>query len=198
MSFHDVTFPSDIAYGSVGGPAYHTDIITTESGIEKRNIAWVNARARYNVAHGVKTQAQLDALIAFFRARKGRAYGFRFKDWADYTLNDEVIGVGDGSTHDFPITKTYQSGSTNEKRRITRPLGSTLIITRGASIVTSGFTLQDLGIIHFTSAPSSGQTISVTGEFDVPVRFDTDQFSASLDNYGVHSWQDIPLIELRE
>ena len=198
MSFHDVTFPSDIAYGSVGGPSYHTDIITTEAGFEKRNITWANARAHYNVAHGVKTQTQLDTLIAFFRARKGRAYGFRFKDWADYTLNEVVIGVGDGSSQDFPIIKTYQSGSASEQRRITRPVASTLLVTRGSTIVTSGFTLQDKGIIHFSTAPTSGVSIKVSGEFDVPVRFDTDQLTASFDHYGAHSWQNIPLIEIRE
>jgi uncharacterized protein (TIGR02217 family) len=77
MAFVDVRFPSDIAFGSAGGPAYSTDIVVTQGGHEQRNANWVQARARYNVAHGVKTQAQLNALIAFFRARKGRAYAFR-------------------------------------------------------------------------------------------------------------------------
>ncbi len=198
MSFHDVTFPSDIAYGSQGGPSYYTDIITTESGFEKRNISWATARGRYNVAHGIKTQTQLDTLIAFFRARKGRAYAFRFKDWADYTMSEMEIGVGDGSNQDFPIIKTYSSGSANEQRRITRPIAPSLIVKRGNTIVTSGFTLQDKGIIHFSTAPANGVSIKVTCEFDVPVRFDSDQLSASLDNYGIHSWQDIPLIEVRE
>jgi len=34
-------------------------------------------------------------------------------------------------------------------------------------------------------------------EFDVPVRFDTDRLSAILDSYGVSSWNDIPLVEIR-
>jgi hypothetical protein len=29
------------------------------------------------------------------------------------------------------------------------------------------------------------------------VRFDTDKLSASLDAYGIHSWLDIPLVEVR-
>lgn len=198
MSFHDVTFPTDISYGSMGGPNYHTDIITTDAGHEKRNINWASARARYNVAHGVKTQAQLDTLIAFFRARKGRAYGFRFKDWSDYTLNTSILGTGDGSTTDFPIIKTYQSGGVSEQRRITRPIAASLTIRVNNTPITNGIALQDLGRLHFTTAPAVGSVISISGEFDVPVRFDTDQLIASLDDHGIYSWHDIPLIEVRE
>jgi uncharacterized protein (TIGR02217 family) len=36
------------------------------------------------VGSGLKNQQQLDELIAFFRARKSKAYGFRFKHWTDY------------------------------------------------------------------------------------------------------------------
>jgi uncharacterized protein (TIGR02217 family) len=46
---------------------------------EKRNVNWSEARGRWDVASGLKKQQQLGELIAFFRARKGKAYGFRFK-----------------------------------------------------------------------------------------------------------------------
>jgi uncharacterized protein (TIGR02217 family) len=46
-------------------------------------VNWAEARGRWDVGTGLKNQQQLDALIAFFRARKGKAYGFRFKiPWA--------------------------------------------------------------------------------------------------------------------
>ncbi|MBY0355033.1 MAG: DUF2460 domain-containing protein, partial [Rickettsiales bacterium] len=75
MSFVEIQFPADISYGSSGGPTFSTDVIEAFSGFEQRNINWSAARARYNVAHGVKTQSQLDELIAFFRARQGKAIG---------------------------------------------------------------------------------------------------------------------------
>lgn len=67
--FDNVRFPVDIAYGSSGGPEFSTDVVTTFGGHEQRNVNWSGARARYNIAWGVKTQAQLTALTAFFRAR---------------------------------------------------------------------------------------------------------------------------------
>lgn len=198
MSFVEIQFPPDISYGSSGGPLYATDIVITAGGHEQRNVQWEQARARYNVAHGVKTKAQLDQLIAFFRARKGRAYGFRFKDWTDYQLMDEVIGIGDGVRTDYQLIKTYSSGSAQDVRIIRKPVVGTVSVQLDGVAVTSGVSVStDTGGIDFTVPPAAGKVITASAEFDVPVRFDTDRLSATLDDYGVHSWQDIPLIEVR-
>lgn len=198
MSFVEIQFPPDISYGSSGGPLYVTDIVITAGGHEQRNVQWEQARARYNVAHGVKTKAQLEQLIAFFRARKGRAYGFRFKDWTDYQLVDQVIGVGDGVRTDFQLSKTYISGSAHDVRIIRKPVAATVNVKVNGVAVTSGVSVSiGTGNIDFMVAPAAGAVIAASAEFDVPVRFDTDRLSATLDDYGVHSWLDIPLIEVR-
>jgi uncharacterized protein (TIGR02217 family) len=77
--FHEVRFPDNIAYGATGGPEFATTVVATGSGHEKRNVNWSEARGRWDVASGLKKQAQIDELIAFFRARRGRAHGFRFR-----------------------------------------------------------------------------------------------------------------------
>jgi uncharacterized protein (TIGR02217 family) len=94
--FHEVRFPDNIAYGATGGPEFATTVVVTGAGYEQRNVDWAEARSRWDVASGLKNQAQLDELIAFFRARKGKAYGFRFKDWADYKAVGRLLGTGDG------------------------------------------------------------------------------------------------------
>ncbi len=198
MAFHDVQFPTDISYGSSGGPEYSTDVVITAGGHEQRNSNWVAARAKYNVAHGVKTQTQLDALIAFFRARKGRAYGFRFKDWTDYEAAAQSIGTGDGSTTSFQLVRNYASGGVSEVRNIEKPVSGSIAIYFDAVQQLSGWSVDDTtGIVTFSSAPGSGVTITADYQFDVPVRFDTDQLSARIDDYGVTSWNDIPLVEVR-
>ena len=70
--FHEVRFPDNIAYGATGGPEFATTIVATGSGHEKRNVNWAEARGRWDVAGGLKKQAQIDELIAFFRARRAR------------------------------------------------------------------------------------------------------------------------------
>lgn len=198
MAFVEVQFPADISYGSSGGPEYATDIVASSNGYEQRNVNWQQARARYNVAHGVKTKAQLDALIAFFRARKGRAHGFRFKDWTDYQATAETIGTGNGVATQFQLVKHYASGSVTELRTIKKPVSGTVQIYKNAVLQTSGVSVDSAtGVVNFAVAPGVGQVITASFQFDVPVRFDTDRLSATLDAYGVHSWLDIPLIEVR-
>lgn len=198
MAFHDVQFPTDIAYGSSGGPVFSTDVVITHGGHEQRNVNWQQARARFNVAHGVKTQTQLNTLIAFFRARKGKAYSFRFKDWTDYEAVGQLIGEGDGVTQNFQLTKSYISGAETQNRTITKPVEGTLDVYADSVLQESGFSIDyTTGIISFDSAPDSGVVITADFMFDVHARFDTDQLSATLDNYGVSSWLDIPIVEVR-
>jgi len=199
MAFIEVRFPADISYGSAGGPEYSTEVVITHSGYEQRNANWSQARARYNVSHGVKTQLQLDTLIAFFRARKGRADGFRFKDWTDYKVIGQLIGVGNGSNKIFQLSKSYSSGNASEQRVITKPVaGSVRVYVAGILQSVGAYTLGlGTGVVTFIAAPASGASVVADYEFDVPVRFDTDRLSATLEAYGIHSWLDIPLIEVR-
>jgi uncharacterized protein (TIGR02217 family) len=198
MGFVEEQFPTDISYGSSGGPEYSTDIVTAQSGHEQRNSNWAEARARYNVAHGVKTKQQLNALIAFFRARKGRAYGFRFKDWADYEVVNQLIGMGNASETQFQLVKHYTSGSEVSVRIIRKPVAGTVVVYSDGIAQAGGYQLDaTTGVVTFDSAPAAGVAVTADFEFDVPVRFDVDQLSATMEAYGVHSWQDIPLIEVR-
>jgi uncharacterized protein (TIGR02217 family) len=197
-AFHEVQFPSDISYGSSGGPEYSTDIVITNSGYEQRNINWVDARAVYNISYGVKTQSQLDALIAFFRARKGRAYGFRFKDWSDYSVTAQNIGTGNAVLTQFQLKKTYTSGGETVTRIVNKPVGNSVHIYVDGLLQSSGVSYSTTtGLVTFTSPPANDKAITATFEFDVPVRFDTDRLIASLDSYGVGSWNNVNLVEVR-
>ena len=199
IAFHEIQFPSDISYGSSGGPQYSTDIIITNSGYEQRNINWADSRGYYNVAHGVKTKEQMEVLIAFFRARKGRAYGFRFKDWSDYAAQGQNIATGDGVSVEFQLKKFYESGGETYVRDIKKPVDNSVYIYVDDVLITSGLTVDNTsGIVTFDAAPLNGAIITADFEFDVSVRFDTDRLSASLDSYGVHSWANIPLVEIRD
>lgn len=197
-SFHEVRFPVDIAYGFVGGPEYSTDVIVTHGGYEKRNINWEAARNRYNVAYGVQSQSQLDVLVAFFRARKGKAYGFRFKDWGDYQALNQQIGVGDGDEVNFQLVRDYESGVNGESRTISKPVESTVSVYINDVLQASGWALEaNTGIITFDTAPDVAAVIKADFEFDVPVRFDTDRLSVTLEDYGTYSLSEVLLVELR-
>jgi uncharacterized protein (TIGR02217 family) len=198
-TIEEIQFPADISYGARGGPEFSTDIVELFSAKEQRNINWSQARARYSVSHGVKTPAQLDELIAFFRARQGRAIGFRFKDWTDYQAAGQNLGTGNGTVTQFQLVKKYTSGSVTVTRTISKPVNNgTLKIYLNAVLQGSGYSVNyTTGIVTFTVAPGAGVVVTADFEFDVPVRFDIDHLDPSIDDFGTRSWEGITLVELK-
>ena len=198
MSFHEVCFPDDIAYGATGGPEFATSVVATASGFEQRNINWSAARGRWDVASGLKKQTQLDTLVAFFRARKGRAHGFRFKDWTDFKATAQALGTGNGTITTFQLIRTYSSGGATDVRTITKPVAGTVKVYLAGVQQMSGWSVNTTtGIITFTTAPGNGVAVSADYEFDVPVRFDTDRMAVTIEQINLHQWSGIPIVEIR-
>jgi uncharacterized protein (TIGR02217 family) len=196
--FHEVRFPDNIGYGATGGPEFATTVVVTGAGHEQRNVNWAEARGRWDVASGLKDQAQLDALIAFFRARRGKAYGFRFKDWTDHKATGELLGTGDGANKTFQLVKRYPSGGVVEVRTITKPVAGTVRVYRDGVEQLAGWSVNaTTGLISFTTAPTVGVQITAAFEFDVPARFDTDHMAVTIETFRLHRWQQIPIVELR-
>lgn len=196
--FHDVRFPDAIARGATGGPGYDTTILTTIAGFERRNANWSQARGRWDVGSGLKRREDFAALIAFFRARQGRAYGFRFKDWTDFRGEAQVLGTGDGATKTFQLVKRYASGGVEVARRIQKPVAGTVAVQRDGVAISSSWSVDAAtGTVTFATGPAPGAVISASFDFDVPVRFDTDQMDLSLDTYDRGSWPQIPIVEIR-
>jgi len=196
-SFHEVQFPTDISYRSAGGPEFSTEVIELGSGFEKRNQNWTYPRERWNVAYGVKEQDDLVSLIEFFYARRGRAIGFRFKNHDDYTATTVELGTGDGVTDDFQLVKIYTSGGETFTRKITKPVsGETTIYVDSVEQSSEVSIDTTTGLVTFDSPPTSGEVITATFEFDIPVRFDTDYLPMNLESYLVRS-ADVPILEIR-
>ena len=197
-TFHEVQFPPKIAYGASGGPEFNTSITATFGGFEQRNVNWQKSRGRWDVSTGIKIQTDIDVVIAFFRARFGKAYGFRFKDWSDYKGVGQVIGTGNGVLTAFQLTKAYVSGSNSYVREIKKPVSGTVKIYLNSVLQSSGFTVDlTTGIVTFTTAPANTVVVSADFEFDVPVRFDTDALAVRADGPGLFVWDSIPIVELR-
>ncbi|SHJ12692.1 DUF2460 domain-containing protein [Propionispora hippei] len=199
QAFHEVQFPPDISYGVTGGPEYSTDVVITGSGYEQRNINWSQARCKYQAAHGVKNEDQMRRLLAFFRARRGKAYGFRFKDWLDFRGKGEYIGTGDGKKTTFQLSKTYiDDGGYTDVRKIRKPVVETVKVYLAGIEQQANWSVNFTnGVITFVSAPAQDAVITADFEFDVPVRFDTDHCPQSIKDWNIYGWDNIPLIEIR-
>ncbi len=193
-------FPENISYGSSGGPTFMTKVFTASSGFEQRNVLWDEARAKYNVTQGIREKEEMDVVLAFFYAVRGKATGFRYKDWSDYLLTNEPIGVGTGTLTTFQLKKNYSAGVTSYSRNIYKPVSGTVVLTVNGNSKTEGadYTVNyTTGIITLTIAPPTTHIVRVTCEFDVPVRFDVDEININLDDWQTESWSSINLIELK-
>lgn len=207
VAFIEQRFPEDISYGSKGGPTFYTSVYTAASGYEQRNINWESSRGKYDISYGIKDKADMDVVLNFFYAMRGRATGFRFKDWTDYKLTQGLIGVGTGALTTFQITKKYTVGSetyTRVLRKIVAPVvGPPAILFQVyvndvlKTIVTDYTVNYNTGIITFTTPPPAGHTVKVTCEFDVPVRFDIDELPITLESFELETLDSIPLIEIK-
>lgn len=207
MAFHEVRFPDNISRQARATARRSTQVVELASGDEERNASWANSRRVYDVAYGIRRADDLQAVVAFFESRNGRLFGFRFKDWSDYKSclpsqisapMDQVIGTGDGSTVSFQLAKAYASGGITWLRSITKPVADTVRIAVGGIEAVSGWSVDlTTGIVTFAAAPGSGAVITAGFQFDVPVRFDTDELSVTLDIERLGSIESIPLIEVR-
>lgn len=209
MSFHEIRFPASLSFGSVGGPERRTDVVTLANGFEERNTPWAHARRRYDAGLGLRSLDDIEVLIAFFEARQGQIFGFRWKDWSDYKsarplaeidFRDQVIGLGDGASTQFQLLKSYRSGSNVYQRPIAKPTAGTVRLGLGQEELQDDidFTLDaSTGTVTLSYPPEAGIEVVAGFEFDVPVRFDTDRILTSVASFQAGDVPNVPVIEVR-
>lgn len=209
MAFHEIRFPANLSFGSVGGPERRTEIVTLANGFEERNTPWAHSRRRYDAGVGLRSFDDVERLIAFFEARAGQLHGFRWKDWADYKscpasraprFEDQLIGTGDGVTTAFGLKKTYSSGGVDYVRPITKPVAGTVVVgVQGDSQAEAVHFEIDIatGIVTFFDPPAEGVRVTAGFEFDVPVRFDTDTIQVSVQSFRAGDLPQVPVLEVR-
>lgn len=185
MAFPTYRLPPEVERGMQGGPTFYNVIQEAISGQEQRVRVWAKCRGRWDVAYPIldvaETSGTYREVLALFRAHFGSLHPFPFKDWGDYQLTDELIGTGDGSDTTFQIIKTYDPsqlilgspGARTYVRDIYLPRSGLVVkVNNVTKTITVDYTIGATGIITFVSAPANGHAIKVTGEFDIPVRFD--------------------------
>ncbi|PKP71754.1 MAG: TIGR02217 family protein [Alphaproteobacteria bacterium HGW-Alphaproteobacteria-4] len=209
MAFHEIRFPANLSFGSVGGPERRTEIVALANGFEERNTPWAHSRRHYDAGVGLRSLDDVEALLAFFEARQGQLHGFRWKDWADFkscpssrtvAYDDQQIGAGNGIRTQYQLQKTYLSGGVSYTRPITKPVSGTVKVgVQGhhqAEAVDFAVDLQS-GVITFETAPPVGAQVTAGFEFDVPVRFDTDRILVSVASFQAGDLPQVPVVEVR-
>jgi len=206
LAFDDIPYPLALGRDAAIAPEFSTAIAVTASGFEHRNSLWSDARLRFDVGPGLRSEAELGVLIAFFRARRGAARGFRLRDPSDFSSNgmtgtpgaaDQVLGVGDGLAASFPLVKRYGSGPEAQVRRITRPVAGSVQVSLDGTPA-AGWTLAEPGTVLFAVPPAAGAVVRAGFLFEVPVRFAEDRLDVAGAAFAAGEAPSVPVIELRE
>lgn len=209
-SFHDVRFPTAISFGATGGPERRNEIIAMSSGREQRNLRMAHSRRQFDVGTGVRSLEDLQAIVAFFEARRGSFHAFRFRDPFDDRSSpggeepgagDQILGTGDGQTATFQLVKTYGSGDDAYRRPIVKPVeGTVRIAVDGIEKTIGGDVTIDngTGVIAFAAGaiPGPGSVITAGYMFDIAARFDGERIEISLTSFRAGQIPAIPVIEV--
>ena len=179
MNFHEVQFPANLSFGALGGPQRRVDVVTLANGYEERNTPWAHSRRVYDAGLGLRSLDDVEQVIAFYEARYGQMYGFRWKDWSDFksckpsaqiARGDQQIATGDGVRTQFQDAKRD----------------------------TVDYTVDETtGVITFFNAPDPDTRVYAGYEFDVPVRFDSDSLLPNIASFHAGQVPDIPVREVR-
>ena len=206
QAFDDVLYPLALGRDAGVSPEFSTAVVLTASGHERRTSQWSDARLRFDVGPGIRSEDELGTLIRFFRARRGAARGFRLPDPFDFSSNamrgnptmlDQQIGIGDGLAASFQLVKSYGEGDEPQVRPITRPRADTILISIDG-VSSTGWTLNPGGVVVFSTAPAAGAIVKAGFLFDVPVRFAEDRLDITGAAFAAGDAPSVPLVEIRE
>ncbi len=206
LPFDDVPYPLALGRDATVVPEFSTSVAVTASGFERRNSLWSDARLRFDVGPGIRSDAEMGVLLSFFRARRGAARGFRLRDPSDFSSNamtgtptvaDQLLGAGDGLKASFALVKRYGELGSEQLRRITRPRPDSLLVSIDG-IATTAFALDPGGVVRLTTPPASGKPVRAGYLFDVPVRFAEDRLEIAGAVFAAGEAPSVPVIEIRE
>lgn len=214
--FHDILLSPKFSYGIVGGSSFNTTIQRSTAGIEQRNINWEQSAGEWEIGFNLRENSEIEELIKFFMAQNGRGYSFRFLDWNDFQVVDELVGTATGGTGEtFQITKTYvDEGSYSYTRDILLPVNvsdtdhtlglsfpvyTTMAVKFGGVLKaeTTDYTVDySTGIITTVTAQTGLVTVSCS--FHNKARFDSDIQSIMTNYYQQHDWTGMKVVGLKE
>lgn len=183
---------------------WEDSVVRLGGGGEQRSIFWSDALRYYDANTPNLTLAQYLQIEKHFNARRGRGRSFKLRDRSSYRATTEAFGVGDGSTTVFQLSVASGDSGNAYAREIYLPENGTISIFDNASPVspTITYTGANAGRVTFSPAPTTGHVLTWSGDYWIPVRYDTKELDPKLfiwrsDGTGLVEGPSIPLVEVR-
>lgn len=201
-------FPDEIAFYASVGPNFRTEDAKSLTGYQQTNATMPDPLHSIDITQALR---EIDIINTpgygyrvvrdFFFAVKGKAIGFRVKNWWDY--KDDGLGIlgtglGNGSTTVFQIAKRYTAGALSTDKAVRKPVSGSVGVKINGVTQPSGWTVDTTtGLVTFSVAPANGAVLTCTYEFDLPVRFDRDSIRVRPDPGGLVAVEGLAMNEYR-
>lgn len=220
--FIDVYLPARIrAFPWTSSPRWNTTITQVSSASEHRNQNWLNPLHAFKASQAVRCHESLEDLLEHWMVMRGPLFTFPLQDPLDFasarltkpnlvpniTATDQILGIGDGVTREYQLSKKYTRGGQSYVRPITLPIVETVLIGINALPPDDSGTpggpysvdvVRETGRVIFDHAPELGTIVSAGFLFDVPVRFlADDSFDRIISSFQVDGFADLDFVEVR-
>ena len=159
-------------------PRYSTRKQSAMSGYEvrlsRRALPMWDFKLSYEYLNGQRVAgvSELEQLVGLFLRHRGSWDSFLFTDFSDNNVTNQLIGVGDGTTKTFQLTRVW--GSHAEPCTNINQIGNVKI----NNVVVTNYTVSSMGLVTFITAPSAGQSVTWTGSYYYRARFNDDYIDA--------------------
>lgn len=171
MDFIEKRLLDKVSFGSQSGLEFKTDIKQMRSGFESRLSEWAEPLRPLNVVFKMLTPDDRAALEDAFLVCKGRAIGFRFRDPLNYKCENMFLGIADGTEQVFQLKRTSRF-KISAAYPIKKPVLQTVKIFANGNEISAD--VDDKTGLVTVIAPNN-HVLTWSGEYDTPVRFDSDK-----------------------
>ncbi len=198
MSFHNILFPSCLEMFLSSKSLFTTSRIISLSGREIRSLDHEYNRGQYLLKDCFLSEEEFAIFNNFFKARRGSRFAFLLKDFADFVVQKQIIGVGDGRQREFQLYKAYHDEKYPYIRKITRTSKDSLKIYVEENEISNWQVSKDTGVILLESPLKQYVNLFASFEFYITVRFSEDSFDYKLRSDGAIEILNVSLLEVIE
>ena len=182
LAFFEYQLDTKITQGATGGPTVPGRVKRYSAGGRLTQNFSVGAPIhKYDVSHGLRSQADYQTVLDLWYVVMFTPYaGFRFKDWRDYKATRDNTKLTNITGSTWQLQRRHVSHGVEFLRDITKPCASPAVVVYDAGGVALTATVDTATGIATISGHTAGDTYSWVGEFDIPVTFSDNEWTAQI------------------
>ena len=198
MAFHNIRLDPVYSYGATGGPETNIQIQSPSGGYESRIDFWGADRGRWDFAFDLIELYQVQALLAFFKARRGPLFSFKFQAPNDFqAVTQPLVTPTSGLTMQLQVT--YADTVNPIVRTVTKIATDqqAVTLTKNGSPYTTFTVDPTTGIVTLTADTFTSEDVFAWYNlYDTIVRFDMQQFKGTEADFNEGAWDGISVVEV--